>query len=206
MILSAYLAAMRLTLATVTGETLTYTDALLTEGLRQALREYDQYALPIKAELTAVAGYEQSMASLTELVELVLIAVPWEASAVPNLAERVVQWSWVSPGVVWLDYDCAAGEKMLVMYRKQHTVDDLDSAASTTVLTEHERLLVLGGAAWSAELHYRQASDSVKGMSPELLKRMYTWSSLRLRDFKAGLSQISAGGGAGAGSWRGIGL
>ncbi len=86
------------------------------------------------------------------------------------------------------------------------TVDGLDDEENTLVPGEHEELVVLGAAGWSAELHYRQAAEAVKGPTAEQIKRMYTWGYLRVQEFRRGLVTMSQAAPVVRPAWGDIGL
>ncbi len=207
--LTQYLAAVKLVLNTSSADAALYPDALITEAIRQALREYGEMAAPVETVLTvATAGQSQSLASITDLQEVILIAWPWEADpGGVDLRDWIVRWRQTAPGTVWLEeFEPSAGDKMLVYYRKRHTVNGLDGATSTTVPAEHEALIVLGAAGWSVEFHDRAAIEAVKGMTPDAAKRLEAWGHQRLSEFRTALKDLPRVAPLVRPAWRGIGL
>jgi hypothetical protein len=208
--LSGYLAATRSLVAPMPDEAAIYTDALFTEGLRQALREYDNAAVPVAAELTAAGGRQQSLAGLADPVELIAVIWPWDSSmgwSGAELARYTASWRWVEPGQIWIeDGEPADGDKLLVYYRKRHAVEGLDGGAVTDVPAAHESLLVLGAAAWAVEIRYRATGEAVKAPPAEQVKRLDSWSYQRLQEFRRGLGDLARVAGPVRPVWGEIGL
>lgn len=204
--LTDYVTAVKRVLNVQLDEGLTFTDDLCEEGVRQALREYNQNAAPVAVEITvATAGHDQDISAITDFVELVGVAWPWDDDA--QIAQRAVRWRWIEPGVIWIeDGEPVAGDLLLVYYRRAYQVADLDGAVLTTVPAGDDAMFALGAAAWTCELHYRELLEELGGPNQGQIKGMYSWAYLRLREWRAWLTEGQRAAAVVRPAWGGIGL
>jgi hypothetical protein len=206
--LADYQAAVRRILAPGPGEAACYGDELLAEGLRQALREYEAAAHPLAAELPAVTGARQDLAPLGVVVQVIAVFWPWTAGlASAEMARRAARWHWAGAGLVEIeDGRPAAGDTLLIYYRKQQEIEGLDGATATTVPAEHAGLLALGAAGWAVSLHGRTQAESPRGPGPAQLRLAAGWSERRLTEFRSGLARLGSVSGPVRPQWADVGL
>jgi hypothetical protein len=55
----------------------------------------------------------------------------------------------------------AAGEILIVTYSTGHTIDGLDSAAGTTIPSEDERIIQIGGAGFASQLRFASQVEPI---------------------------------------------
>lgn len=135
------------------------------EGLRHALDEYSRAGLErgavVKpnskiATVTPTANWrEVSLSTLTGLLNVSRVWFPYYSEAA-YYSERPA-WIdfdvWWSAGAATLFLDIAGvpdgTQKARIFYNVIHTLEDLDSAASTSFDAQDDSLLVLGAAGWA---------------------------------------------------------
>jgi len=137
----------------------TWTTALLDEALRRALGELNLLLVYESDFTVATGGYEQDLSSLTDIYTVLAVAYPWQEGW--DFARYLAVWRVVGPNKIYFStVRPAAGETIRVRYCKQHKIDDLDSAAATTVPDLHRSLVALWAAAYACELRQRQLSEN----------------------------------------------
>jgi len=134
---------------------------VLDESIRQALDEYS-WAWPLSLETVITLpgdGREIALSSLTDLVEVTSVWWPYDSDAAaetwpPNKVRGWRLWWDDATPVLFLDIIDGSqpqqDDELRIWYTKPHTIQDLDSADSTTVLTGHESNLVEGAACKAA--------------------------------------------------------
>lgn len=156
--LASYLASLNLTLATAVDSS-TWTDALLTDAIRQARNAYNRNILYETSFTVTVAGYSQDLSGITDMLDIHAIAYPWQDGLV--FEDHVTHWRFTTHLVVYFD-DArpAVNEILRLRHSKLHHVKDLDAAAATTVPTIHARIVNLAAAAWACTLRRRQITEN----------------------------------------------
>lgn len=176
------------------GDTATWTDLLLDEALRRALRAIDEFGPVYEASVTvATAGPEQDVSALPGLVEVTGIAWPWQAGR--SFEEAAVRWRTLGePGRVWLRTDApSAGDLLRVRYRKAHTLEGLDDATAASLPSALRGTLALGGACYAAQLRERQAIEN-PALPAEAVERLRIWAAEVERAFFVDLVGRARGG------------
>jgi hypothetical protein len=137
----------------------TWTTDLLDGALRSALHDLDALLVYETDVTVATAGYEQSLAAITDLLAVLSLAFPWVDDGEWLVLQP--QWRFIAPATVRFEnVKPAAGEKIRVRYSKQHKIQNLDAAAATTVSDLHRGLVGLLAAGWACEMRYRQISEN----------------------------------------------
>lgn len=186
------------------GDTATWSDLLLDEALRRALRAIDEFGPVYEATLAVVtAGAEQELSGLSGLIEVTGLAWPWQEGRL--FEEVAVRWRTLGePGRVRLQTGVpAAGDLLRVRYRKAHALEGLDSASATTVPSALRGSLALGGASYAAQLRTRQAIEH-PALPPETVERLHTWAAEMERAFFVDL--VGRTRGASNPVWEAVGL
>ncbi len=143
------------------GDSATWTDALLDGALRRGLRAIDAYGPVYEATHTVtVAGAEQDLRALPGLCAVTGLAWPWREGAL--FEEAAVRWRALGEGgqVRLRTGTPAVGDALRVRYRKAHALQGLDGAAATTLPDALRPTLALGGACYAAQLRERQAIEN----------------------------------------------
>ena len=193
----ANLAAYRTRIINSLNDTTTkYANDVLDEALRKILSEYTR-AFPniLTQEITvSTAGRSQSLAACDTLINIVQLVHPYNASlADPFAYERedyTIVWQNGTPIAYLTGRDIPqAGEIIFVKYAGKHTIEDLDSAAATTVRDDHEDLLVVGAAGQAAMMRASGLNEAWGVKSGEMGQLM-TWGSNQYNRFTAFLAEI----------------
>lgn len=145
-------------LATVVDSS-TWTTALLDEALRRGLDELNVLLVYETSFTVATGGYEQDLSSITDIHSVLAVAYPWQEGW--DFGRLLATWRIVGPHkIAFTMAKPAAGEIIRVRYFKRHKIDDLDSAAETTVPEMCRSLVGLWSAAFACEMRRRQLSEN----------------------------------------------
>ena len=146
--------------------------------------------------------------ALTDLTVVSDVWYPYDSTAAEvwppeRPAGYELHWDDARPVLVLTSKDGAqpqANDEMRIFYGKPHTIQDLDSAAATTVPTEHEALIIRGAAGLTAlavSSNYITASKEQRDNQKALLE----WGYRRMSEFR---TQVRKGRTAPASSGGGV--
>jgi hypothetical protein len=165
MILSEYITAVQAMLGD--SSAVRWNSSEITECIRNALGEYSRAWPQLKtaSHTVTTSGRDQnintSCAGVTTILEVIY---PYVSTNIDH--PYVDDWYlyWLS-GAAWLHIQESlsspvAGEKLYITFAATHTIDDLDSAATTTVRADHERMLVTGACAYAMEMRANAITES----------------------------------------------
>lgn len=174
--------------------------AVIDEGLRLAL---DQYNLikPLNMETVITLpgdGREIALSDVTGLLNVLDVWWPYDSDATSETwpPNRVRGWRlWWDDNQAVLFLEITEGsqpqtdEELRLWYSKQQTIQDLDSAATTTLRDDHESILVLGGAGHAA---MSRTVDLIETAGTDLYQvgLLGTWGQRKLREFNSHLKAI----------------
>ena len=186
------------------------------EALRQSLDEYNA-VFPLTMETVIVLpgdGREIAINSLSGLIEVLEVWWPYDSDASsetwpPNKVRGFRLWWDDAQPVLFLDIlgggQPQQDDEMRIWYAKRRTIQDLDSAAVTTVMADHESSLVKGAAAHCA-LSRTVDLIEVAGADLYAIGLLGTWGRAKEREwytFLESLRKKSAGRGVPWGEgWR----
>ena len=131
------------------------------EALRQCLDEYNA-VFPLTMETVIVLpgdGREIALSVLAGLIEVLEVWWPYDSDATtetwpPNKARGFRLWWDDAQPVLFLEITGGGqpqqDDEMRIWYAKRQAIQDLDAAAVTTVMSDHESSLVKGAAAHCA--------------------------------------------------------
>ncbi len=165
-----------------------YSTALLDESVAWALDALSAGSPQLKTEPITVtsAGREQSLASLPGLLTVLEVIYPHHADV--DAPEPLRQWYFYRrDGAAWLYLGGrlvpTAGDLLRVSFTARHTLQGLDGALLTTLLPEHETLLLQGASGRAAELHSLHMVEAYgkKSSEPDKLK---SWAEAALAEFR----------------------
>jgi hypothetical protein len=155
----------------------TWTDAIFDAALRLGLADLNPILVYEDTFTVGTAGYSQTL-TITDLYAPLALAYPWEDGL--NFADLRVRWRFVPPNVaIFEEVKPGVGEKIRVRYTKQHKIQGLDGAASTTVPDVHRVFLSMMSAAWACDLRYRQVSENPA--IPEVARHMLVGTAMQMR-------------------------
>jgi hypothetical protein len=140
-------------------DTSTWPTTLLDEALRRGLDELNQLLVYETSFTVDTAGYEQDLSSLTDIYAVLAVAYPWQDGW--DFGRCLATWRLVGPNQIYFTAaQPAAGETIRVRYSKRHKIEDLDSAAATTVPDAQRVLVGLWAAAFACMMRQRQISEN----------------------------------------------
>jgi len=133
-----------------------YSNDIIDEALRKILNEYTR-AHPnfsTHEHTVATAGRTQSL-SVSDLIAIVLLVHPWNNTLNdPYVYERKdFSMAYIdgSPTLYFMGDDIPQVDEIIYLkYGSKQTIEDLDSAAATTVQDDHEDILVVGASGQAA--------------------------------------------------------
>ena len=157
------------------------------EALRLALLEYSTtYPQLLSTTFTVTtAGKNQALTGVTDIKAVIRAQYPYEDENSPY--NPAIYFNYMA-GVPVLYFAGATvspqvGEKFKLFYSANHTIDDLDSAAATTVPPDHDSILVEGGAGFASQIRAAQLSDSFASSNDQL----YAQAKYYLANFRNAL-------------------
>ena len=171
-ILSAYRTSLDNILATAVDSS-TWTTAIKDEALRMALDDLNPL-IAYEVDFTVPStSYTQDLSTITDVNQILACAYPWVDGG--DFGRLLVSWRLSGlTSAYFTNVQPASSSKIRVRYTKRHKIQDLDSAASTTVPGVCERVILLAAAAWCCLLRERQISenpalpDGPQGTGPQL--------------------------------------
>ncbi len=168
-----------------------WSDNMLTTAIRAAL--YDLNAiLPrrIAADIDTVADAREYALAYTGFMEVLDVWYPHNPADPTTPPTRP---AWTTPTRTTLriedgdDPTGAATEHIHILYSAEHTIDDLDSAAVTTLTARQEQLLALGAAGYAA-LQASMATVNTVTASTWTTRNYADWGQARLSTYRQQLA------------------
>lgn len=193
--LTAYRSGIRIILGDPAGGR--FGDALLDQAVRWALAAYSRVLPQVKTCTLTVtsAGREQSLASLTGLLNLLEVCFPYQTGS--DALPVYPQWYFYrreACGFVYISGRRipAAGEAIRLTFSAWHAISGLDGAAASTIPAEHEEIFLNGAAGKATMLRSLQLVEAYgsKTGEPEKLK---DWSQGLLSGFLDDLLSLKSG-------------
>jgi len=133
---------------------------------------------------------EYSLSSITGLVAVTEVWWPWDASD-PTYPPPRVHWFMLDDDTLYLDVDDDPDgtEDLRIFYTKDHTIEGLDGASSTTLDDYACELLAIGAAGRVVLGQGREAIDTIN-VSVEVAGDWEAWGRGRLEEFRRGLEGL----------------
>ena len=180
-----------------------YAAALIDECLQQALDQFN-YVSPQGKETVLTLpgdGREIALDSITGLTRVTEVWWPYDSDAAdetwpPNRVKGFRLWWDDARPVLFLDIvdqsQPQTDEEVRIWYTIPHTIENLASATITSLLPEHESLIVLGAAGHSAMARAVDLTET-PGTDLYAIGLIGTWGQRKLREFNAELKKIQEG-------------
>lgn len=175
--------------------TLKYSNDILDEALRKVLNEYTR-AFPNVASSTlavSAAGRLQPLAGCHNLITVIAVVHPYSAALGDSCSERedyLLTWRGGSPHLFFFDGQAPqVGDGLLVEYAANQTIENLDSAANTSVRDDHEDLLVVGAAGQAAMMRASGLTERW-GHRPNETSALMLWGQAQYRRFIDFLAEV----------------
>jgi hypothetical protein len=164
---------------------------LIDEGLRQALAEFS-LAIPLHAITTLTLSSdtrELDISTISGLLDVVALWLPYTA-ADPEYPPNTRPFEhWRDNDILYLgEYEGQSGDVARVFYTAVQTIEDLDSAAATTLTGPQESILITGGAGFAASSRSLDLEEQVT-LGARVAKEIQAWGEMRLERFR---SQVAA--------------
>ena len=170
------------------------------EALKQALDQYNGVnPLHMETVITLPGdGREIALSGITGLLDVLDVWWPYDSDASDETwpPNRVRGWRlWWDDAQPLLFMEVAdssqpqTDEEMRIWYTKRQTIQDLDSASTTTLRGDHESLIILGAAGHAA---MSRTVDLVEVSGTDLyqVSILGTWGQRKIREFTAALRRL----------------
>lgn len=172
----------------------------LDESLRAALSDYTA-AAPLTMETVLVlpgAGREVALNGVSGLIGVTDVWWPFDTGAEawpPNRVRGFRLWWDDAQPVLFLESLAGgqpqAGDELRLWYTKPHTIQNLDSGATTTLPAHHESALVTGAAGYAALSENLDQIGSIK-LDPTETDELRRWGTARLAEYQQFLATLRA--------------
>lgn len=170
-----------------------YSTGILDEALRQALNKYSNAWPQVKeADITvATAGRDQSLSACTGIVAVLDLVYPYVSTNKEHQTFEHAFYQFRKAGVPMISILGSAipqvSQHFRVRYTVPHTIENLDSAAATTV--EHDNVLVIGGSAFSALIRSGLTAEA-QGSWASDVGQLEHFAAVVMREFDAMLARL----------------
>jgi len=172
-----------------------YTNDIIDEALRKVLNVYTRATPNIEtAEHTVTTTGRSQTITAAGLIAIVRLVHPYDDSlADPFAYEREDFYQTYingSPVLYFTGPDFPRiSEIIYIQYGAAHTIDDLDSAAATTVRDDHEDILVMGAAGAAAKMRASGLNEQWGGRPGEMSALM-SWGTNQYQKFLDAVEEI----------------
>lgn len=188
MSLSTLLASTRQTLSDPTGTR--FDDAMLTDAIRMALREYNQTNPQLRREAITLSGTGRTvhLSTISGLVNVVKVNFPEGHSS--KYLPYQIQDTLTGPIILFAgELIPSMGDTITVDYTVFHTIAGLDGAAVTTLPTTHLDLLAQGAVGIALILHTQSLVEAYGGR-PADIEKLADLSTTFLEAFRKTLPHL----------------
>jgi len=161
----------------------------LDEFIREALEQYSRRN-PDSAigtiELSS-DGREIDISSLSDLLRVERVWWDYDSSS-PGYPPNWRQFEVWSDGILCIDDADApsSGDTVRIWYTKPHTIEDLDSAAATTVPAEDITYIVVGAGHFAAQSRAVELAESLN-VDKDVVERLSDWAEEQGKNFRYGV-------------------
>ena len=182
------------------------------EGIHQALDAYNGVNPLLMETVIELPGDGRKIAlsGVAGLVGVLDVWWPYDSDASeetwpPNKVRGYRLWWDDNQPVLFLEIVDGAqpqtDDEVRVWYSKQQTIQDIDSASTTTLPGDHESAIVLGAAGHAA---MSRCADLIETANTDLYQvgLLGTWGQRKIREFMGRLKVIKQAGARAGPSWR----
>lgn len=167
-----------------------WSTGLIDEGLRQALAEFS-LVIPLHQITTLTLSsdtYELDISSVSGLLDVERLWLPYTAADPENPPNWIGFDHWRDNDILYFgEYEGQSGDVARIFYTAVQTVEDLDSATSTTLTAPQESILVIGGAGFAASSRSLDLEEQVT-LGARVAKEIAAWGEMRLQRFRSMLA------------------
>ena len=172
-----------------------YSNDIIDEALRKILNEYTRAAPNIKTHThtVATAGRIQTLAA-ANLIAIIQLIHPYDSTLTDPFVYNREDFSLTqmdgSPTLYFFGNDIPeVDEKIYIKYAGKQLIEDLDSAASTTVRDDHEDILIVGASGQAAMMRASGLNEQWGGRPGEMSSLM-TWGTKQYSRFFEFIAEI----------------
>ena len=172
----------------------------LGEAFTQALDQYNGVnPLHMETVITLPGdGREIALSGITGLLDVLDVWWPYDSDATtetwpPNRVRGWRLWWDDAQPLLFLEIEDSSqpqtSEEVRIWYTKRHTIQDLESATTTTLRGDHESLIVLGAAGHAA---MSRTVDLIETSGTDLyqVSILGTWGQRKIKEFTAALRRL----------------
>ncbi|KKM23529.1 hypothetical protein LCGC14_1614270 [marine sediment metagenome] len=171
--------------------------SLLDEAIAQALAEYSEQR-PLKSvatlALTSILSTNKREIDISSLTALVLVEALWApyTTADDDPKERGFE-HWLEDETLYLAMGDAleTSESARIFYDKHHTINGLDSEATTTYRAGDDSIIVLGGVAYALLARGNDLTEQVT-LSADTVDQLRDLSDDFFKEFRRRLGVVVA--------------
>jgi hypothetical protein len=151
---------------------LRYSDALLTEAFREALKYFDDFYPQVKTDTITLDTVDREV-ELDLLVNCrrILSVVSATNTADHRVEQSPPYYTYFKDAIPYLKflgtYNPKVGDQFIITYTTTHWIDGLDDAAQTTIPYNHRALFVRGAGAIAKQIHFTGVNFEYGGRSSE---------------------------------------
>jgi hypothetical protein len=148
-----------------------FVDALLTDAIRMALREYNQTNPQLRREVITLSGTGRTvhLSSISGLVNVVNVIFPEGHSS--QYLPYQIQDSLTGPIILFTgELIPSMGDTITIDFTVFHTIAGLDGAAVTTLPSAHLDLLTQGAVGIALILHTQSLVEAYGGRPADIEK------------------------------------
>lgn len=167
-----------------------WTNAIIDEAIRMSINAFDDVVVYEESATIASTSNTQNIGSLvTALQSIVSLHYPYLTGE--KFLHQKTHYTLTAYNTAFFPTAApVAGQTIRIRYCKAHTLTDLDSAASTTIPTNAQRLICLGATAYALELRARQAAEN-PAIPRESYQHLLKLAQQKQDDFQQRLVKIA---------------
>jgi hypothetical protein len=168
-----------------------FTNDQVDEALRLALLEYSTvYPQLLNSIFTvSTAGKDQVMTGVQNLKNVLRVQFPYEDDDSLYFAATYFYYSQGSPALYFASQNYPqVGDQFKVYYSANHTIQNLDAAAATTLPNAHDSILVEGAAGFASQIRAAQMAESFASSTDALIAQ----AAYYLSNFRNNLIRLKA--------------
>jgi hypothetical protein len=172
--------------------TLRYTDAMLTENLEMAVKQYSKRK-PLLRTYSLDSTNSKRITLPADFIAMAIVDVEW-VSILADFNDRIAfyaykpdeQWIIETPGKI-----IPLGESFNIYYHALHTIDGLNAAAGTTIPDADEEIVQTGAAGFAALARSYSKVES-NNLNQNEAKELAAQGRDRVEQFYTGIGAVES--------------